>query len=111
VAEREWELQEKEEEVASMLERRRSEVSSREADLDTCETALEVDRKSLGDLRVEVLLNELAADIKANHLTFRERELADKEKQLAVMPPQELAATQKRLEELQAPRVVEALKV
>jgi hypothetical protein len=87
VAEREWELQEKEEEVASMLERRRSEVSSREADLDTCETALEVDRKSLGDLRAEVLTNELAADIKANHLTFRERELADKEKQLVVMPP------------------------
>jgi hypothetical protein len=41
-----------------------------------------VDRKSLGDLRAKVLACELTAELKANHLAFRE-ELADKEKRLA----------------------------
>jgi hypothetical protein len=87
VAEREQELQEKEEEVASMLECGRSELSSHEANLDTQETTLEVDRKSLGDLRMEVLAHAFATDLEANHLAFREKELADKEKQLAVTQP------------------------
>jgi hypothetical protein len=108
VVERVWELQEKGEEVANMLERGHNELSSCEANLDTHKTSLEADRKSLGDLCIEVLTRELAADLKANHLAFRERELADKEKQLATMQPQELAATQKRLEELQAARAIEA---
>jgi hypothetical protein len=33
-------------------------------------------------------------------LAFREKELADRDKQLAVMQPRELAAVRKRLEEL-----------
>jgi leucyl aminopeptidase (aminopeptidase T) len=49
VAAREEELREKEEEVASTLERRRSELSSHEVDFNTHETALDADRKSLGD--------------------------------------------------------------
>jgi hypothetical protein len=73
VAEREQELQEKEEKIANMLERRSSEVSSRNANLDTCENALEADWKILGDLHVEVIACDLAADLKANHLAFREK--------------------------------------
>lgn len=76
-----------------MLERWRNELSSHEADLDTCETALEADRKGLRDLHVEVLAREFTADIKANHLAFMEKELADKEKPLAVTQPRELAVT------------------
>jgi hypothetical protein len=50
----------------------RSELSSREANLDTRETTLEVDRRSLGDLHVNILAHELTVD--------REKELADMEK-------------------------------
>jgi hypothetical protein len=107
----EQELQENEEEVTDTLERGRSELSSREADLDTYETTVEVDWKSLGDLRVEVLVHELATNLKANHLAFREKELADREKQLAVMHPRELTATQKRLEELLVAWAIKAQKV
>jgi hypothetical protein len=42
-----------------------------------------VDRKRLGDLRAKVLACELTAELKANHLAFREKELVDKEKRLA----------------------------
>jgi hypothetical protein len=63
-----------------MLDRGRSKLSSCEADLDTRDTALEVDRKSLGNLCVEVLACELTADLKANHLAFKEKELIDREK-------------------------------
>jgi hypothetical protein len=79
-----------------MLECGHNGLSSREADLDTCETALVVDRKSLEDLRAEVLTCELSAELKAIQLTFCEKELADKEKRLAEMQPQELAAARKR---------------
>jgi hypothetical protein len=79
-----------------MLECGHNGLSSREADLDTRETALVVDRKSLGDLRAEVLTCELSAELKAIQLTFCEKELVDKEKRLAEMQPQELAAARKR---------------
>jgi hypothetical protein len=92
MAEREQAVQEKEEENASMLDRERIELSSHETDLNSCEAALEEDQKSLAHLRVEVLDHELATNLKANHLSFRERELADIEKQLPVTLPQELAA-------------------
>jgi hypothetical protein len=84
-------VQEKEEEITSMLDRERSKLSSRETDLDTHEAALEVNQKSLADLRMEVLAHELAANLKANHLDFWERELADREKQLPTMLPLDLA--------------------
>jgi hypothetical protein len=111
VAEREQELQEKDEEVTNMLERRHNELSSHETDLDTHETTLEVDRRSLGDLRAEVLARKLTADLKANHLAFREKELADRDKQLAMTQPQELVSARKRVEELQAARANKAQKV
>jgi hypothetical protein len=100
IAHQEQAVQEKEEEIAGMLDRERSELLSHEADLNTHEATLEADQKSLADLRVEVLAREFAADLKANHLAFRERELADREKQLPTRLPQELAATQKRVEAL-----------
>jgi hypothetical protein len=92
VAEREQAVHEKEEEIAGMLDRERNELSSHEANLNTREAALEVDQKSLADLRVDVLAHELTADLKANHLEFRKKELADREKLLAVTQPVELAA-------------------
>jgi hypothetical protein len=97
-----WELEvrEKEEEVTDMLERGCNELSSCEADLNTYETALEADRKSLGDLRVEVLACQHVIELKANHLAFREKELANMEKRLAERQPQELATTHKKLEEI-----------
>jgi hypothetical protein len=88
VVELEKELQEKEEEVDNMLEHGHNELSSCEADLDTHKTTLEADRKKLGDLRREVLAHELTADLKPNHLAFREKEMADREKQQAVTQPQ-----------------------
>jgi transcriptional/translational regulatory protein YebC/TACO1 len=100
VVEREQELQEKEEEVTSMLDRGLSELSSREADLGNHGTALEANRKSLGDMHAEVLTYKLTTDLKANHLAFKEKELADMEKQLAMVQPRELPAAWKRLEEL-----------
>jgi hypothetical protein len=111
VVEWEQELREKEEEANNSLECELGELSSCDADLDTRETALEVDRKSLEDLRTEVLARELAVELKENNLNFRERELAGKEKWLAKRKPQVLADACKRLEELQATRVGEAQKV
>jgi hypothetical protein len=70
VAEWEQEVREKEEEVTGTLERECSVLSSHEANLNTHETTLEVDRKSLGDLRVEVLARELTAELKENHLAL-----------------------------------------
>jgi hypothetical protein len=84
VAEQEQELQEEKEDVTGTLERGCNELLSREADHDTHETTLEVDWKSMGDLCMAVLAHELTADLKANHLAFREKELADREKQLAI---------------------------
>jgi hypothetical protein len=110
-------VQEKEEEVTSLLEHGCSELLSHEVDLNTHKIALGADRKSLGDLHADILARELAAKLKANHLAFREeladreKKLADKEKWLAERKPQELATARKRLEELQAARTVEAEKV
>jgi hypothetical protein len=50
----------------------------------------------------------MTTDLKANHLAFREMDLADREKQLAMTQPQELAAMHKRLEELQVARAIKA---
>jgi hypothetical protein len=100
-----------EEDVTNTLERGHSELSSLEADLNTRETALEADQRSLGDLRTEVLARELSTQLKASQLAFWEKELADKEKRLAEMQVQELVAARKRLEELQAARAIEEQRV
>jgi hypothetical protein len=104
-------VQEKEEEITGMLDYDRSELSSHEANLDIREATLEADQKSLGDLCAEVLYLKLVANLKANHLEFREKELVDRDKQLAVTQPRELATMQKRLEGLQAARATKVQKV
>jgi hypothetical protein len=67
VADREQELHEKEEEVTDTLERRCGKPSSCEADLYTCEAALELEQKRMGELRVDLLARELTVDLQANH--------------------------------------------
>jgi hypothetical protein len=99
VAEREQELREKEEEVADMLECRRGKLSSHEA-------TLEAEQKHVGDWRADLLAHELIVDLQVNHLDFKEKLLADKEKQLAKKQLHELATIHKRLEGLQAPCVL-----
>jgi hypothetical protein len=118
VAEREQELQEKEEEVAGMLDHGRRELSSRKAGLNACEATMETAQQRMGELCVSLLARELDTDHQANNLASRrkelaerERELVDKEKWLAEKQHHELAVTRKRLEELQATRAVEAQKV
>jgi glutamyl-tRNA reductase len=93
VAEREQELREKEEEVADMLECRRGKLSSHEA-------TLEAEQKHVGDWRADLLAHELIVDLQVNHLAFKEKLLADKEKQLAKKQLHELATIHKRLEGL-----------
>jgi hypothetical protein len=41
---------------------------------------------------MNTLKKSLTKDLKVNHLAFRERELADREKQLPVMLPHKLTA-------------------
>jgi hypothetical protein len=72
MSEREQAMQEKEEEITGMLDRERIDFTSCETDLNTHEAALEVNQKSLVDLCTKVLAHELIADLKANHLAFRE---------------------------------------
>jgi hypothetical protein len=84
---------------------------SHEADLNTLEATLEAEQNRMRELRTDLLARELAANLQANHLAFREKELADKEKRLAEKQLQELVVVRKRLEELQAARAVEAQKV
>jgi hypothetical protein len=118
VAEWEQELQEKEEEVTGTLEHGCRELSPREAGLNAREATLEEEQWRMGELRVSLLAHKLDADLQANNLVSRpkeledrERELADKEKWLAKKQLRELAATSKRLEELLAVWVTEAQKV
>jgi hypothetical protein len=60
---------------------------------------------------VSLLTHELDADLQANNLAFRRKELADKEKRLVEKQLQELVTARKRLEELQAAWAVEVQKV
>jgi hypothetical protein len=83
-----------------MLERGRDELLSREADLNTREATLEAEQNRMRELLMDLLARELAANLQANHLAFREKKLVDKEKRLAEKQLQELATACKRLEEL-----------
>jgi hypothetical protein len=100
VVEQEQELQERKKEVTGMLERGRDELLSREADLNTREATLEAEQNRMRELLMDLLARELAANLQANHLAFREKKLVDKEKRLAEKQLQELATACKRLEEL-----------
>jgi hypothetical protein len=81
------------------------ELSSLEAGLNAREATLEEEQRCMGELCTSLLARELDADLQANNMASRrkeledrERELANKEKWLAEKQLLELAATQKRIE-------------
>jgi hypothetical protein len=74
-------------------------LATRESNLDDREATPKAEQKALEDARLTVMARELAADVREADRDTRAAELADKEKRLAERQTQELAATQKRLEE------------
>jgi hypothetical protein len=82
-----------------------------ESSLESHMAALMAEQKDFEDVRASVLAYELAADAREGALDTRATEVADREKQLTEHQMQDLAAAQKRLEDLQAVRVGEAQKV
>jgi hypothetical protein len=76
-------------------------LATRESNLDDARPLPRQSReqKALEDARLTVMARELAADVREADRDTRAAELADKEKRLAERQTQELAATQKRLEE------------
>jgi hypothetical protein len=115
VAKWEQELQGKEEEIISKLERERSNLKSHADDLSAHEAALEMERGRLKKTHEDLcncLLAISSQEVTLVHhaiaLTFTERDLANKEKQLVEKELQELAAMRRTVEELQVAREVEA---
>jgi hypothetical protein len=114
VVDQELELWEREEQDDLRLECELEALASHEADLNSREATLAVERKGLEDTHGGVLARELTAYIrdvrlnsKVEELADREKRLAEKEKQLAESQLQELATARSRLEELQAARAGE----
>jgi hypothetical protein len=76
VGQRQWVVVEQEkEEVIGTLECGHTELSSREADLNTRDTTLEANQKRMGELCMSLLAYKLAADLQENNLAFRGKEL------------------------------------
>jgi hypothetical protein len=113
VDEIEQKLQEQEQEALDdlRLERELAGLATHESSQESREAALAVKQKDFDDVRTFVLARELAADVRDNALDTRATEVADRERRLAEQQMQELAAAQKRVEDLQAVRVGEAQKV
>jgi hypothetical protein len=86
-------------------------LATRESSLESYEDALTAEQRDLEDTCASVLARELAADAREGALETRATKVADRERLLAEQQMQELAAAQKRLEDLQAVRVGEAQKV
>jgi hypothetical protein len=86
-------------------------LATRESSLDSCEVTLEARQKILEDTHLMVITCELANDVRETNLDTRATELAEWEKWLAKKQMQDIAITQKRLEELQASRSGEARRV
>jgi uncharacterized protein (DUF3084 family) len=109
MAGQEREMQEKE--SARKLERESSELQSHANDLSTHEVAVEAEWERLRKTHEDLFTRELAItsqegtlEHRAIALTFKEKEIAKKEKWLAGAGPEELATTRKMVEELQADR-------
>jgi hypothetical protein len=77
-------------------------LTTRESNLDDREATLDAEQKALEDARLTVKAKELATDVKEADLDTRVVKLANREKRLVERHTQEMAAAQKRLEELQA---------
>jgi hypothetical protein len=90
VAKREQELQGTEEEITSKLEHERCELTSRTIDLRAHEATLKMEQEHLRKTRDDLYNHELTIssqegilEHRAIALTFKERELAGREKRLA----------------------------
>jgi hypothetical protein len=75
------------------------------------EAELDGEREGLKDARIQILARELDADAREAGLRDQEARLAARERQLAERQMQELAITQKGLEDLQASRAGDAQRV
>jgi hypothetical protein len=111
VAEREREQQKKEEEIINKLECVRSKLTSCTIDLSTREATMEAEHECLRKTREDLCNRQLTISFQEGSLAsctialaLRERELANKEKRLAKKELHELAATRRKVEELQAVR-------
>jgi hypothetical protein len=82
-----------------------------ESSLESHEVALAAEQKDFEDARASVLAHELAADVREDALDTRVVEVVDRERRLAEQQMQELATSQKMLEDLQAVCVGKAQKV
>jgi hypothetical protein len=111
VEELEGQLQEREELDDITLHRELKVLSTRETTLESHEADLDRERKILEDAHAQVLARELDADSREAGLRDQEARLATRERQLAERQMQELAVTQKGLEDLQASRAREAQRV
>jgi hypothetical protein len=111
VDELEQKLQEREVLDDLRLERELAGLATHESSLESREATLVAKQKDFEDSCASVLARELAADIKESALDTRAAEVADREKWLVEQQMQELAAAQKRLEDLQAVHAGEAQKV
>jgi hypothetical protein len=86
-------------------------LATRESSLDSREATLEVGQKTLEVARLMVIACEFATDVREIDLDTMAVELVEREKQLAERQMQELAAAEKRSEELQASRAGEGRRV
>jgi hypothetical protein len=82
-----------------------------EASLKRLEADLEREWKALEDAHAQILAHELDADRRETGLRDQEARLAARERQLAERQMQELAVTQKGLEDLQASRAGDGQRV
>jgi hypothetical protein len=93
------------------LERELAGLATNESSMESHEATLAAKEKDFEDACASVLAHELAVDINESALDIRAVKVVDREKWLAEQQMQELATTQKRLEDLQAIRVGVAQKV
>jgi hypothetical protein len=82
-AERDQELQVKEEEIAGMFECECGDLTSCATDLSARETTVEAEDERLRKTRTDLLNREFTFSFQENILASKEKELADKEKRLA----------------------------
>jgi hypothetical protein len=100
VDELEHKLKEWEELDDLRLDRELAGLVTRESSLNNHEDTLMAEWMDLEDARVRLLARELTTDIRESGLNSKAAELAEKEKQVVERHMQEMATTQKRLEEL-----------
>jgi hypothetical protein len=109
--EQEGQLQEQEELDDITLRHELEVQSTHETSLDHREADLERERKALEDVCAQILAHELNTDSRETGLRDQEARLVARERQLVERQMQELAITQKGLEDLQASRAGDGQRV